>query len=87
MQAQLKTVDSTEVDLFQWLPTKAWVADKGGAIFKTFSSFEWFLRRHRSELIESGVFIPRPGPGGSLCGPGMAAKVIEILRREAQQAA
>jgi hypothetical protein len=38
-------------------------------------------------LIESGVFIPRPGPGGSLCGPGMAAKVLEILRREAQQAA
>ncbi|NCC28542.1 MAG: hypothetical protein EOM22_10455 [Gammaproteobacteria bacterium] len=80
-------VQSNPVDLFAWLPTRQWVAANGGHIFGTFSSFEWFARRHRAELIASGQFIPRPGRGGSLCGPELAAKVLEILRREAQQAA
>lgn len=79
--------DLTTHKLTDFRPVRHWIADEAGSVFKTFSSFEWFLRRHRGELIASGEFIPRNGAAGSLCGPGLGVKVLEILRREAQQTA
>ena len=74
------------VDLSDWRTMRQWVAEKGGSIFKSYSSFEWFIRKHRAELVASGEYIPRPGASGSLCGPGLATKVLEIIRDEAQKA-
>jgi hypothetical protein len=64
-----------------------WVREEGGGIFPTFSAFEWFKRKHRAELIESGELITRRGTGGDLVGPGFGRKAVEILQREQQGAA
>ena len=64
---------------------RAWVEDSGGELFRTFSSWEWFAREHRAELIRSGEFFPRPGRAGSLVGPGIDRVVLEIVLREAQK--
>lgn len=76
-------VQSSADDLSAWLPAREWVEANGGRIFKTFASFEWFLRGHRDELTRAGVFLRLTGQRGSLCGPGLSAKILEILRREA----
>ncbi|MGB5834623.1 MAG: hypothetical protein WBG92_21915 [Thiohalocapsa sp.] len=68
-------------------PWRAWVTDDAESVFPTFSSFEWFVRQHREQLIESGQYIPRRGPCGSLAGPGLGAVVLGILRDEARQEA
>lgn len=65
-------------------PWRAWVADDAESVFPTFSSFEWFLRKHQDRLIDSGQFIPRRGPGGGLAGPRLGAVVLEIMREEAR---
>ena len=61
---------------------KEWRKERGGALFQTDSAFEWFVRGHRDELIGSGQYIVRNGPGGSLVGPHFDAVVLAILRRE-----
>lgn len=64
---------------------RSWVKENGGDLFSTFSSFEWFARQHRGELLKSGQFFPRGGRGGSLVGPEIDRVVIDIIQREAQQ--
>jgi len=64
---------------------RAWVEECGGEIFPTFSSFEWFAREHRRELVQSGQFLPRPGRAGSLVGPDIERVVLDIVLREAQK--
>ena len=39
-----------------WQPWRAWVSGSAASIFQSHASFEWFARRHRDELIESGQF-------------------------------
>ncbi|MBK1705112.1 hypothetical protein [Halochromatium glycolicum] len=68
-------------------PWRAWVADDAGSVFPTFAAFEWFVRKHHDRLVDSGQFIPRRGPAGSLAGPHLGAVVLEILRDEARRAA
>lgn len=70
--------------LAEFIPVRHWVADHTGEVFRTFASFEWFVRRHRAALVASGQFIPRSGSGGSLCGPKLEQVVLGILRAEAQ---
>lgn len=65
---------------------REWRAQHGGAVFPTNASFEWFTRNHRAELVASGQYIPRPGSGGSLVGPGFESVVLAIIRREARAA-
>ena len=60
-----------------------WVTESGGDLFPTLGSFEWFVRRHRAELIASGELIVRRGPGGTLVGPNFGRVAVEILQREA----
>ena len=35
-----------------------WVATSGGAVFPTFASFQWFVRKHRDELVGSRQYLP-----------------------------
>lgn len=63
-------------------PLRDWVADRGGSAFPTFSSAEWFIRRNRDRLVQSGQLIIRKGSAGSLVGPGFDAVVLDILRDE-----
>lgn len=69
-----------------WIPVRAWVADRGGKLFNTFASFEWFIRKHRPRLVKSGQFIIRKGSAGSLVGPGFDRVVLEIMREESARA-
>ena len=56
-----------------------------GAFFQTRSSLDWFIKRHREELVEIGALIPRAGRSGSLVSTEQFPKaVITILKREAQ---
>jgi len=68
--------------LADFKPWRVWVADDASPVFRTFSSFEWFVRCHRDRLVESGQLIPRSGPGGSLVGPRIDYVVLEIMREE-----
>jgi hypothetical protein len=63
-----------------WRPTSLWIAECGGHVFKTKSSFEWFVRQHYEQLILSGQFITRRGPCGALVGPDFDRVVLGILR-------
>ena len=63
-----------------------WVAEEGGGIFPKFSSFEWFKRQHRDELVASGEIITRRGKGGDLVGPNFGRVAVEILQREQREA-
>lgn len=58
-----------------------WVADNGGDMFPTFSSFEWFVRMHRDELLRSGELIIRRGSGGTLVGPRFDLVAVRIMQR------
>jgi hypothetical protein len=66
-----------------WRPWMAWVDNCARNLFATRAAFEWFLRRHRDELVASGQFIPRRGRGGALVGPEIDRVVLDIIRREA----
>jgi hypothetical protein len=65
-----------------WITAREWVTRRGGKLFSTFASLEWFVRQHRAELIRSGEYIVRRGNAGSLVGPGFDRVVLEILRKE-----
>jgi len=82
----LEDNDTPPEKLSDYTPWREWVADDAGNVFKTFAAFEWFVRRHRDRLIESGQFIPRSGPGGSLVGPNIDRVVLQILREEGARA-
>lgn len=59
-----------------------WVAESGGDLFPTVSSFDWFLRQHRAELLRSGQVIVRRGNVGTLVGPEFEQVALGILQRE-----
>ncbi|MEQ9465597.1 MAG: hypothetical protein RJQ10_18195 [Haliea sp.] len=63
-----------------------WVAESGGDVFPTFASFQWFIRKHRQELVGSRQYLPRRGSAGSLIGPGFEQLVVNILTRECLEA-
>lgn len=63
-----------------------WRKEEGRVLFKTDSALEWFVRRHRTELVARGAMILRGGPGGSLVKVGFIDQVIlEILSRESEE--
>ncbi len=67
-----------------WRPWRDWVKTNGRTLFCSEGSFEWFVRRHHAELIQSGQYIVRKGRGGAIVGPGIDGAVLDILRREGQ---
>jgi len=53
-------------------------------VFSTRSSWEWFVKRNRDELIRAHALIPRGGRSGSLASVDRTGKaVIRILKRRA----
>jgi hypothetical protein len=61
-----------------------WLDRHAGPFFETRSSLDWFIKRNRRELVESGALIPREGRSGSLLSLNEFPKaVIRILRRKA----
>lgn len=69
----------------QYRKFRDWVSEHGGDLFPTAGSFEWFVRQHRRELIESGELIVRRGPGGTLVGPNFSRLAVEIMQRESRR--
>lgn len=64
-----------------------WLDRYAGPFFSTRSSFDWFVKRNRDELVEVGALIPRHGRSGSLVSVDRMPKaVIQILRRKALDA-
>ncbi len=59
-----------------------WIDEHGGDVFPSFTSFEWFVRKHRDELVRSQQYFPRKGSAGGLVGPQIEQVVIDILSRE-----
>ena len=68
----------------EWRPWRDWVTNDAGTIFQSHASFEWFARRHRPALIQSGQSIVRKGSGGAVVGRGIGGVVLDIMRREAR---
>lgn len=61
-----------------------WLDRYAGPFFETRSSFDWFVKRNRQELVERGALIPREGRSGSLVSRDKFPKaVVDILRRRA----
>lgn len=61
---------------------RSWQQTNGGELFPTFASLEWFTRKHRARLVESGQYLIRRGSSGSLVGPRFDHVVLEILKEE-----
>jgi hypothetical protein len=77
-----KDVLNQDLDsLDKWYPWREWVDSKGSAIFRTHGAFDWFLRKHKEELINEGVFIVRVGQAGSLIHEDVGKAIIRILKR------
>jgi len=70
-------------NLGAFVPWKQWRRERAATVFPTDSSFEWFFRQHREEIIRSGEWLPRKGRSGDLAGPGLDGVVLAILRRQA----
>jgi hypothetical protein len=68
----------------QWTTLRDW-AESGAAkpLFPTLASAEWFIRQHRPELVERGVYVPRGGRAGSLVSSDFQDVALDIFRREA----
>jgi len=61
-----------------------WLDRYAGPFFETRSSLDWFIKRHRRELVECGALIPREGRSGSLLSVSKFPKaVLQILKSRA----
>ncbi len=76
--------DGAPVDLAGYTTVSDWLDHYAGPFFETRSSFDWFVKRHRDELVESDALIVRQGRAGSLVSKEKFPRaVVAILRREA----
>jgi hypothetical protein len=72
--------------LAEYIALAEWLDLYAGRFFDTRSALDWFVRRHRAELIERGALIPRAGRSGSLAHAEKFSKaVVAIHKREAQE--
>ncbi len=55
-----------EADISQLKKAKDWRREYAAHIFETDSIYEWFVRQHHRELVESGALIVRIGRSGNL---------------------
>ncbi len=71
-----------------WWPWREWRAKRAANLFATDAAWEWFARKHKGELIDSGTYMPTKGRKGGLVrvdgrgGPSIDSVVINIKRRE-----
>ena len=75
-------------DLAGYTSVGDWLDRFAGPFFETRSSLDWFIKRHRRELVEAGALIPREGRSGSLVSIELFPKsVVAILKRRALEKA
>lgn len=75
---------SAGAELANYVSVADWLDRDAGPFFETRTSLDWFIKRNRRELIESGALIPREGRSGSLLSKDRFPQaVIAILRRRA----
>ena len=68
--------------LTQLRPLHEWFQfhrENGGKIFPTFSSLQWFIRQHRTTLIDSQVLIPSRGNRCTLVTSEFGFVIYELL--------
>jgi hypothetical protein len=76
--------DTHVPDLSGYTSVGDWQDRYAGPFFETRSSLDWFIKRNRRELVETGALIPREGRSGSLVSIEKFPKaVITILKRRA----
>ncbi len=68
--------------LSDFKPWPKWLMEEGGDVMRSPGSLQWFIRKHRKRLVDSGQLILRSGPGGHFVGPRFGSIVIELLREE-----
>ena len=84
MQSNQHPVGESLADFKPW---PAWLlAGEGGKVLPSPGALQWFVRKHRKRLVESGQLILRSGPGGHYVGPDFGSVVLEILREESEAA-
>jgi len=71
--------------LAEYTSVTTWLAEQGSEVFfPTKASLDWFIKRHRRELVKSGALITREGRCGSLVSRRKFSEaVVDILRRRA----
>ena len=79
-------MSNLEHSIADFRKAREWVSERGGDIFPTLGSLEWFIRTHRHELIRSGQLIVRRGSGGTLIGPEFDRVALQIIQRESAAA-
>lgn len=68
--------------LSDFLPWPDWLMQEGGSIMASPGALQWFIRKHRQRLVDSGKLILRSGPGGHFVHRDFGSIVLEILREE-----
>lgn len=49
-------------------------------------NLDWFLRKHKTRLVDAGALLLRRGPGGNLVDPNAMDQLIsDILREESDR--
>lgn len=80
----MDTDEAQVAELTGYTSVGDWLDRHAGPFFETRSSLDWFIKRNRRELVETGALIPREGRSGSLVSIHEFPKaVISILRRRA----
>jgi len=70
------------VSLASYTTAGDWLDRDAGPFFETRSALDWFIKRHRAELIELGALITRAGRSGSLVHTEKFPRaVVAILKR------
>lgn len=67
-----------------YISLNGWLEANPGAFFETRPALDWFIKRHRRELIEADALITRGGRSGSLLSREEFPKaVVQIFKRRA----
>jgi len=80
-------VDTMEApNLCSYQSVADWRERNAGPFFPSRASLDWFIKLHRSELVERGALIPGRGRGASLVEPVIFARaVVEIFSKQARE--
>lgn len=71
-----------------WMLVSDWAETRGGALFKTKASIDWFIKQNRRELIEADALLPGRGRHGALVhSEKFSLTVLRILKRKALEKA
>jgi excisionase family DNA binding protein len=70
-------------DVDELEPLQDWFERKGGRVFCSTEHGNWFLKKHRFELMRSGNFFPGTESVPHKVGPDFGKAIIQIMQRKA----